>query len=382
MKTIRELETPALLLNEAALEGNLARMRDHLASLEVALRPHVKTSKSIDVVRRTLMGQPGGITVSTLKEAEYFFEHGISDILYAVGIAFSKLPHVVRLIQRGVKLTIVLDNLDAAEAVARAAQAAGVVIPVLIELDVDGHRSGVQPGSQLLIDLGRKLTSAGKFVELRGVMTHAGESYACRSVTELHAMAEQERAGAVSAAQRLREAGVPAPVVSVGSTPTATFAQNLDGVTEVRAGVYVFQDLTMHGLGVCRLEDIAISVLVSVIGHQPERGWVITDGGWMSMSQDRGTSKQSLDQGYGVVRDASGAALKDDLIMASANQEHGILARRDQKPLDPAHYPVGTLLRVLPNHACATAAQYDRYHVVVGAQPEVVAVWPRTGGWS
>jgi D-serine deaminase-like pyridoxal phosphate-dependent protein len=382
MKTIRELETPALLLNETALEGNLARMRDHLAGLKVALRPHVKTSKSIDVVRRTLIGQPGGITVSTLKEAEYFFEHGITDILYAVGIAFTKLPHVVRLIQRGVKLTIVLDNLDAAEAVARAAQAAGVVIPVLIELDVDGHRSGVQPGSQLLIDLGRKLTSAGKFVELRGVMTHAGESYACRSVTELHAMAEQERAGAVLAAQRLREAGVPAPVVSVGSTPTATFAQNLDGVTEVRAGVYVFQDLTMHGLGVCRLEDIAISVLVSVIGHQPERGWVITDGGWMSMSQDRGTSKQSLDQGYGVVRDATGAALKDDLIMASANQEHGILARRDQKPLDPVHYPVGTLLRVLPNHACATAAQYDRYHVVVGAQSEVVAVWPRTGGWS
>lgn len=381
MTVIQELETPALLLDEPTLARNLSRMSEHLAKLGVALRPHVKTTKSIDVVRLALAGQPGGITVSTLKEAEYFFENGIADILYAVGIAPSKLPHVVRLIKAGRRLSVVLDGVAAAEAAAKAASAAGIVIPVLIELDVDGHRSGIIPSSPLLLEVGRAV-SASRSLELRGVLTHAGESYNCRSEQALRAMAERERAGAVLAAQRLREAGMPAPVVSVGSTPTATFAQKLDGVTEVRAGVYMFQDLVMHGIGVCQLEDIAISVLVSVIGHQPEKGWVITDGGWMSLSHDRSTSGQTVDQGYGIVRDAKGQALPDDLIVVSANQEHGVLARRGGGAIDPKQYPVGTLLRVLPNHACATAAQHDRYHVVSGASPDIVKTWPRINGWS
>jgi D-serine deaminase-like pyridoxal phosphate-dependent protein len=380
MTILQELETPALLLDEAALEWNLTRMRDHLSELGVALRPHVKTSKSIDVVRRALNGQPGGITVSTLKEAEYFFSQGVTDILYAVGIAPAKLLHVTKLIKGGKGLSIILDCVGAAHAAAEAATRAGVVIPLLIELDVDGHRSGVGPSSPLLLEVGRAVASSAG-LELRGVMTHAGESYNCRSTDGIREMAERERAGAVLAAARLRQAGLPCPVVSVGSTPTATFAQNLEGVTEVRAGVYMFQDLVMHGIGVCRLEDIALSVLVSVIGHQPERGWIITDGGWMSLSRDRGTSNQPKDQGYGVVRDSNGQALPDDLIVVSANQEHGVIARRDGAPLDASRYPVGTLLRVLPNHACATAAQHDRYHVVSGSGNEVLTTWPRINGW-
>jgi D-serine deaminase-like pyridoxal phosphate-dependent protein len=198
-------------------------------------------------------------------------------------------------------------------------------------------------------------------------------------------MAERERAGAVRAAHRLNEAGLHAPVVSIGSTPTATFVSDLSGVTEVRAGVYMFQDLVMAGLGVCEREDIALSVLVSVIGHQPQKGWLITDGGWMSLSRDRGTAAQRTDQGYGVVCDATGRPLVEDAIVASANQEHGIVACRNGEPLDPARYPIGTLLRVLPNHACATAAQHGSYYVVSGgssdAPPKVIANWSRFSGW-
>src|SRR5690606_1818657 len=157
--------------------------------------------------------------------------------------------------------------------------------------------------------------------------------------------AELERAGAVRAAQRLRAADYPAPVVSVGSTPTAHFARSFDGVTEVRAGVYVFFDLVMHGLGVCEQSDIALSVLCSVIGHQQEKGWIITDGGWMAMSRDRGTSGQKVDQGYGVVCDQAGIPLPG-LIMQQANQEHGIIVHRDDTSLTPM-LPVGTLLRIL-----------------------------------
>jgi D-serine deaminase-like pyridoxal phosphate-dependent protein len=164
----------------------------------------------------------------------------------------------------------------------------------------------------------------------------------------------------------------------VGSTPTATFADSFDGVTEVRTGVYMFQDLVMAGLGVCAVADIAISVLGTVIGHQREKNWVLTDAGWMALSRDRGTAKQKVDQGYGVVCDALGQPL-EDLIVLDANQEHGIVARRGGGPIDFSRFPMGTRLRILPNHACATAAQHCEYQVLRDGQP--VEVWERFNGW-
>jgi D-serine deaminase-like pyridoxal phosphate-dependent protein len=374
------LETPALLLDRTRLERNLERMRAQVHGLGAVLRPHVKTAKSIDVARLALAGEPGGITVSTLKEADYFAAHGIRDILYAVGIAPAKFEHVIELTRQGVQLAVTVDNLAVASALAAAAQEARVTVPVLIELDVDGHRSGVAPEASLLIAIGKVLhDSTG--VELRGVLTHAGGSYDLRGAAAIADMAERERRGSVQAAARLRAAGYDVPIVSVGSTPTATFARDLTGVTEVRVGVYMFQDLVMAGIGVCSVDDIALSVLVSVIGHQPERGWIITDGGWMALSRDRGTERHDVDQGYGLVCDVLGRPLREDLIVAMTNQEHGVLMRRDRGAIDPARFPVGTSLRVLPNHACATAAAHAHYHVVEGDSQEVVARWERFGGW-
>ncbi len=371
--SVTELETPALLLERAKLDRNLARMRQRMSGLGVKLRPHVKTAKSVEVVRRAVAPGVGGITVSTLKEAEQFFAAGYRDILYAVGIAPNKLDHVAALRARGCDLTVILDNVEAARAVA----AKGVTLPTLIEIDSDGHRAGVKPGDARLVVIGKVLGA-----NLRGVMTHAGGSYDCKSIDDIRGYAARERSEAVRCAEQLRAAGLPCPVVSVGSTPTATYADNLAGVTEVRVGVYMFFDLFMAGLGVCQLDDVALSVLCSVIGHQPEKGWIITDAGWMALSRDRGTAGQKVDQGYGVVCDVNGAPL-DDLIVASANQEHGIIARRSGGSggaIDAARFPVGTLLRVLPNHACATAAQHDSYHVV-NETSQVEARWPRFSGW-
>jgi D-serine deaminase-like pyridoxal phosphate-dependent protein len=164
----------------------------------------------------------------------------------------------------------------------------------------------------------------------------------------------------------------------VGSTPTATFADSFEGVTEVRVGVYVFHDLVMAGLGVCGLDDIAVCVVGSVIGHQRDKNWLITDAGWMALSRDRGTARQKVDQGYGLVCDAGGHPI-GDLIVADANQEHGIVARRGGGPIDFDHFAIGTLLRFLPNHACATTAQHDHYEVFEGQRH--VGRWSRVNGW-
>jgi D-serine deaminase-like pyridoxal phosphate-dependent protein len=376
-QVLGQLETPALLLDEARMDHNIERMRSHLRRLGVSFRPHVKTNKCIDVARRLMETPQGPITVSTLLEAEYFASHGVKDILYAVCIAPNKLDHVMSLQDKGVRLSLILDNIETARFLAERAKATHRHFDVLIEIDSDGHRSGVKPDAAELVEIGQFLEGAG--ISVNGVLTHAGSSYDCPSVDAIRAMAEQERAAIVHAAERLRAAGMACPVVSVGSTPTALFAEHLEGVTEVRAGVFVFFDLVMAGLNVCRLDDIAVSVLTTVIGHQHEKGWTILDAGWMAMSRDRGTAKQPVDQGYGLVCDLDGRPL-DDFILVGANQEHGIMAHRSGKVDGALHLPVGTQLRILPNHACSTAAQYGHYNVLGGGR-DITASWPRFSGW-
>jgi D-serine deaminase-like pyridoxal phosphate-dependent protein len=378
-QTLDELSTPSLLLDEARMTRNIARLRAHLGALGVQLRPHLKTPKSIEVAQRTMDSAAGPAAVSTLKEAEQFADAGVRDILYAVGIAPNKLERVAALRRRGVDLSVVVDSVEAAQAVAAKARATRDRIPTLIEIDSDGHRAGVAPERPHdLVAIGRVLNEGG--AQLRGVLTHAGESYSCRTLDEIAAMAERERAAAVACAQTLRAAGLPAPVVSVGSTPTAHFARDLTGVTEVRAGVFVFFDLVMAGLGVCSTDDIALSVLATVIGHQHDKGWILVDAGWMAMSRDRGTSRQRIDQGYGVVCDVDSRPYPD-LIMVEANQEQGILALRPGSDALLPDLPVGAQVRILPNHACATGAQHDAYQVVRPGSRDVLARWQRFSGW-
>jgi threo-3-hydroxy-D-aspartate ammonia-lyase len=373
--TLHELPTPAALIDEARLNHNIERMQRRLDSLGVRLRPHVKTAKCFDVAQRQREAGARGITVSTLKEAEQFFAAGFDDILYAVCIPPPKLAAARALCERGCRLRVVVDSLAAAAAVAAEAQA-GHRFEVMIEIDCDGHRAGVLPESEFLIEIGRMLFENGAV--LVGVMTHAGASYECHTPAALQAMAEQERSRCVRAAERLRAAGLPCPVVSVGSTPTALSAVHLDGVTEVRAGVYVFHDLVMLNVGVAALDELALSVLTTVIGHQEEKGWTLVDAGWMAMSRDRGTQSQPVDYGYGAVCDEAGRLI-DGLLMASANQEHGILAWRAGHDGARPELPVGTRLRILPNHACATAAQFPSYSVL--NSDGQVSNWSRFYGW-
>lgn len=375
---LSSLLTPSLLLDESRMLRNVRRLHKHLDTLGVMPRPHLKTVKSVEVARRVLPGGNGPATVSTLKEAEVFAEAGVRDILYAVGIAPQKLPRVLALRAAGCDLSVVLDSREQAEAVAEASRRADDAIPVLIEIDSDGHRSGLLPDDPTVVAIGRLLVDGG--AELRGVLTHAGESYGAVGAEALAEFAERERLAAVTAAGALRAVGLPCPVVSVGSTPTAHFARDLSGVTEVRAGVFVFFDLVMAGIGVCTTEDIALSVLTTVIGHQRERGWIIVDAGWMALSRDRGTADQALDQGYGAVCDIEGRVL-EDLIVKSANQEHGIIALRPGSSSLLPELPVGTRLRVLPNHACATGSQFDGYEVLTADAGAPLAHWPRFRGW-
>lgn len=359
------------------MQANIRRLREHLERLGVSFRPHVKTAKCLEVVRQLAEGGVSGLTVSTLREAEEMAAAGYSDLLYTVGITPNKFARVRALVDNGVRLGVVVDSVAAAQALAAATAGWARPVEVWLEIDTDGHRAGLQPDAAELPGVAAALTGQG--VRLRGVMTHAGESYACRSDAELRAMAERERKGAVTAAERLRAVGHADVKVSVGSTPTAFFAEDLTGVDEVRAGVFVFFDLVMAGLGVCAVDEIAISVLATVVGHQRNRGWTLVDAGWLAMSRDRGTTNQPVDHGYGLVLAEDGTVLAEYRV-AAAMQEHGIIQPRSGRPEDILDLPVGSRVRILPNHACATAAAHECYHVIDG-DGQVRAQWPIFRGW-
>jgi D-serine deaminase-like pyridoxal phosphate-dependent protein len=376
---LSQLDTPCLMLNRETLLQNAQALTNHIQSLGVNLRPHMKTAKSIDVAKIALEGNFGGITVSTLKEAEYFAENGIKDMIYAVSMVASKVKRAAKLLKNGTDLKCIMDNPDAAHAVAERAVELGVELPILIEVDVGDHRGGLMPDADNLMAMARALHDYPG-VQLAGVLTHAGNSYGCRSVEELQKIADEERDGALIVVRKLRNAGFPCEIVSIGSTPTAVHARDLEGITEIRSGVYMFGDVFQAGIHSCQTKDMAVSVLATVISHRQELNCALIDAGSLALSQDRSTAASGLpeDVGYGLVMDESAENRTANMHVARAFQEHGVLECDGSFPFD--QFPIGSRVRVFPNHACTMAAMYDSYKVI-DVHGEVIDTWPRVNGW-
>lgn len=374
--SLSAVQTPALVVDRQKLISNTERVRSHVEQLGALFRPHLKTVKSVPAAAVLQPEARGPICVSTMREAEEFAAAGARDIIYAVGIAPDKLERAATLRRQDVDLAVILDSAEQVQALLDAQARFGIQLAALLEIDADGVRAGLQPDDPLLIQLGQRLVTGG--VQFRGVLTHHGGSYRGRTEDELAAYAEEERLAAVSAATALRAAGVPCPVVSVGSTPTAVFSRNLAGVTEVRAGVFAFGDLVMAEIGAVPEDRIALSVLATVTGRKPGQGRIFTNAGWMALSPDPGTGSN----GYGLVTDLTGRPYPW-LIVSAVSQEHGVLSLHPDAPASASlpELAYGSRVRILPNHACATTAMHSEYLVVSGSSELVEDVWPLFRGW-
>jgi D-serine deaminase-like pyridoxal phosphate-dependent protein len=374
-----QLATPALVLDRRRLLRNTRAMSARARAAGVALRPHLKTAKSARVAALATEGHPGGITVSTLAEAEYFVAHGIVDLTYAVCMVPDKLERAAALAARGARLTLLTDHADVARALAARAAALDTRFRVLIEIDSGEHRTGVAWDSDHLLAIARALDQSSHLA-LAGVLTHAGQSYDCASVAEIVQVAEVERRAVAGAAARLRAAGFSCDTISAGSTPTAVHAASFDGLTEIRPGVYTFFDLAQAARRCCTPDDVAISVLATVISHQPAHGRLIIDAGGLALSKDTSAATLLPDTGYGWICDLDTCQRIGDLHVAIADQEHGYVTGHD---IPYARLPIGSRVRVLPNHACMTAAAYERYAVIdSGDDPrEIIDWWDRVNGW-
>jgi D-serine deaminase-like pyridoxal phosphate-dependent protein len=377
-----DLPTPSLVLDLDRLERNCERMIRRAAELGVRLRPHMKTAKSVDVGRLATREGAVGVTVSTLAEVEHFAQAGFRDITYAVGIAGHKIGPLAGLQRRyGARISLLSDSIAAVLDVARHAEGVGERFAFFIEIDSGGGRGGVPADAPELMEMAEAIRSS-PWLSLAGVLTHAGQSYDASTIEAIRQIAEEERVAVTRAADRLRAAGMDVPAVSVGSTPTALHATTMTGVTEMRPGVYTLFDLAQVALGSCTVDEIALSVLATVIGHNPRSRRMLIDAGALALSKDLSGNKGGRKVGYGLVCPATAGRPADGLIVADVHQEHGLVACEGPDDGLESRYPVGTRVRVLPNHACLTAAPYDRYHIIRGQDPHIEGAWPKVSGWA
>jgi D-serine deaminase-like pyridoxal phosphate-dependent protein len=376
--SLLELETPCLVADRERIVANAARMRERAARFGFELRPHLKTAKSADIAKIAHGGDVGPITVATLREADYFLRNGFTDITYAVAVTPNKFARAAHLMNDGLDLKLLLSDSGVAFQLVVFASEHGCDIDVMLEIDSGEHRTGFLPESPDLVDTAA-LVAESENLNLTGLLTHGGHSYRCRTHKEIAAVAEQERLSLLAAQKLLAEHSIRLGVLSSGSTPTALHGENFEGITEMRPGVYLAGDLFQAQLGTCKLDDIAVSVLSTVVAQDRGQNRLIIDAGGLALSKDRSTRKSPVDYGYGLLTRADGTRFEADLIVTGVHQEHGEV--RSESPIPFEDLAPGSFVRVLPNHACMTAAAYDRYHVVAGDDLAIIDTWPKTSGW-
>ncbi len=361
--TIVDLPTPSLLLDLDILEGNLDVMQTRANALGVRLRPHIKTHKCVEIARMQRDRGAIGITVSTLEEAAAFATAGFDDITWAFPLVVSRLDEV-REMSRTADFAVTLDTISAIEAL----EASGIDVPVWIKVDCGYGRAGVDPSSDAAVDVARRLADSAT-LRLRGCLTHAGHTYDQESVDAIVAVAEAERRVMTEFGARLRDLGIDPGDLSVGSTPGMSLVSSLEGIDEARPGNYALYDYTQTRLGSCGIERSAASVLSTVVSSQPDRDVCIADAGALAMSKDSGKDRPIH---YGRVYESlAGGGLDADLRILSVSQEHATVS---------ASLPVGTKLRIAPNHSCLTVAQFDHFTVVRGnIVMDIWKIWRNRG---
>jgi D-serine deaminase-like pyridoxal phosphate-dependent protein len=361
------LETPTALIDLAILESNLASMQRLADRHQVTLRPHAKTHKSLEIGTRQMGLGASGLTVATVDEALVFLNNGFKSITISRPILSDQT--LDRLFgeqtQPGADLRIVVDSEPGIRVASQAASRANDRLGVFIKIDVGLRRCGVDPDSPAPIELALQIISAPG-LDFRGILSHAGQVYAADSREQAVDIAEAERLAMLRVRDALIGEGIDVPEVSVGSTPTVLAAPSFEGITEIRPGNYVFLDLLPIKVGVASEAEVAFSVLATIISKNSE--YFITDAGSKILSSDTGGHGLAGAQGFGVGFPIDRYLSSDHrLPVVGLSEEHGKLARTD------FDLPIGTKVRIIPNHACPVANLARRLTVMAGDQIEI---WP------
>jgi D-serine deaminase-like pyridoxal phosphate-dependent protein len=352
----RELSTPALTIDLDVLERNLDRMTSYCREHGLGLRPHTKTHKTPEVARMQVERGAVGLTVAKVGEAEVMASAGLNDLLVAFPIyGAEKLRKLVN-IAKARRLLVSLDAEATAAELSRAASEQGATVGVLVEFDVGLRRCGVVPGPAC-VELARKIEKMPG-LKFRGLMTYSGNIWGTEAERreEVTRVAEHVK----RALQAFAEARMQVEIVSGGSTPSAWLSDLIPGLTEIRPGTYVYNDLNTFYQGTCRLEDCAARVVTTVVSTAVP-GRAMIDAGSKTLSSDLLGSGPKT--GHGYIVEAPDASL------IKLNEEHGHLDISGSNH----RFHVGEVLTVIPNHVCTCVNMHDEVFVIRGEQ--VVDSW-------
>jgi D-serine deaminase-like pyridoxal phosphate-dependent protein len=348
------LATPCLIVDLDLVDRNIARLAEGAVERGVALRPHVKTHKSVALARMQLEAGAVGITVGTVGEAEVMAAGGIDDIFvgYPIWADETRAARIAAL-NRAVTLSIGFDSVAGAEGLARAAEASGRQLAVLVEIDSGNRRTGLADPADV-VRVAARARSAGLVVV--GVFTHGGHSY--RGPEARAPAAADEVAALGVAADALREAGHEIGRISAGSTPTGLLAA-AGQVNEIRPGTYLLGDRQQLVLGAIPVDGIALVVAATVVSTAVP-GQVVVDAGAKALTKDRAPF---LD-GFGLI------PAYPDAIVERLSDYHGVVAI----PAGTTGPKLGEVVAIVPNHVCPVVDLVDTF--VVTRAGAIVGVWP------
>lgn len=340
-----ELDTPALLIDFDKMERNIAQMQKYADDGGVRLRPHTKTHKTPYISHLQQRAGSQGITVAKLGEAEVMNAAGIDDLLIAYPLyGAPKMERLLNLAERA-NVRVSLDSREVAQGISNAASARGIKIPVLVEVDTGLHRVG-QPMREGTRDFVREIIELPG-IEFTGLLTHAGHVQAAQTLEQVAEVGKQEGETMVETAELIRRDGIEVHEVTVGSTPTARFAAQVKGVTEIRPGTYVFYDTMQVHKFACSWDDCAQTVLLTVVVKHPDR--LIFDGGSKTLTSDRGPGGRAT---FGTVKDYP------HLEIYALSEEHAHVRVVGEGPLPN----IGDKVEVIPNHACVVMNLHDSFY--------------------
>jgi D-serine deaminase-like pyridoxal phosphate-dependent protein len=358
-----DLRTPAVVIDRERMRANVARMSLLSRTNGVALRPHVKTHKSTALARVQMDAGVVGFTASKPDEAAVFLAAGVPSLTVAYPLPDPRtIARLLDACPASTDLLFVVDSPEGVAALASVADERDVPLRAFIEIDVGLGRCGVAPGSAALALVARSIAEHRR-LDLAGILSHAGHAYAAANRAAVRAIAERERATMIAVRSELRSMGVEVPVVSVGSTPTVLAAESFDGIDEIRPGNYIFLDAIQVGLGLATFDDVALTVLTTVVSRNASH--YIVDAGSKTLSSDRGAHGSEGVQGFGVAFVDVVEVGASMLPVERLSEEHGFVARGD------TNLSIGTRLRVVPNHACPVANLADRMYLVDDAIEEI-----------
>jgi D-serine deaminase-like pyridoxal phosphate-dependent protein len=349
MTTLSDIPTPALLVDVAALDRNIARMAAFFAAGSCRLRPHFKAHKTPEIARRQLAaGSCVGITCATVAEAEVVADL-CDDLLLANQIVSADKCSRVAALARRVAVTVAVDSVFGIEALAEASRSAGATVGVLVDVNVGQGRCGVEPGEAAVALARRTASTAG--LTLRGVMGYEGHLQPLRDRAEREARTREAMHGLIETARQIRDGGMPCDVVSSGGTGTYDISGRIAGMTEIQAGSYALMDTDYTGVGVPF--EQAFSVLGTVVSR-PARNRCVADCGHKAMTKDHG---------HPTVKGLDGATV------TALNDEHAVIAVPASCPL-----AIGDRIQLIPSHTDPTVNLHDVFYAVEGDR--VVDVWP------